>query len=275
MSSKSGKRSTKKTGYHRHQRKKPSYTKSPTNTSRREPSVSLVFLWTSEPETSWESLPEFSETEGHTMESHNRGTFPQQCPCSPREKHFCHECAVCSAECCNLQHSYQYGSDHDDLDQLDKETFELYFGKVPYDWTKEFGWNDLSNLWNTKKVTWSTQVTLHHCPTHSVKLDEKDYYKYRRPDGNRALSAGYAPMLQGPHRIDVHKVRPDLRAAPFTLQEININIKFQEADLPTRQIIIRSLAILELKFIPLARNHLQILRERILLDRYMQTIHSW
>jgi len=82
-------------------------------------------------------------------------------------------------------------------------------------------------------------------------------------------------MLQGPHRIDVHKVRPDLRAAPFTLQQINISIKFQEADLPTRLIIIRSLAILELKFVPLARNHLQILRERILLDRCMQTIHSW
>ena len=159
-------------------------------------------------------------------------------------------------------------------DELDKDEYELYFGKQPYEWVDDFGWNDLSNLWKSKQVSWDNEVTIHH-PTHKVKLTEEDYHKYRRPYGETVFSAGEAPILEGLDRMLVHELRPDLKAAPLSLQELNLQIKYDEADFPTRRKISESIVVLGEKFIPSAKKYLELCSERKRFEGYMQIVNFW
>lgn len=215
MSSKFGKIQTKKTG-HAKGRKHSSYTKSAKKNRQFQTRRSnlqnktiqrhaFAFEWTTAATISWDDLPEFNEKElvitDDTSSHASIGHHTDSCPCEEDDHHFCHDCRVCSEECCGLTIS-SYISYDEDGSQTDTE--------------------------RESTVSWNPNVTIHHSAHHSVELLEVDYHDYRRPQGGKVCRAGYAPVLRGEHRDHVHELRPDLQRAPHDLETINLEIDMEE-----------------------------------------------
>ena len=228
MSSKCGKIQTKKTR-HAKGRKNSSYTKSAKKNRQFQTKSSFLqnkktqrhafaFEWTTAATISWEDLPEFNEKElvstNHTSSHASIGQHTDSCPCEGEDHHFCHKCAVCSEECCRLTipSHLHYGEDGSQTD-TERES----------------------------SVSWNPNVKVHHSANHSEELLEVDYHNYRRPYGGKVCRAGFAPVLRGEHRDDVHKLRPDLQRAPHDLETINLEIDVEEE----RQIFNRYLETVE------------------------------
>ena len=291
MSSYSASASTKKTGHSAQTRKQSSYHQSGNKGLKaRYSSVSEFFPSDAETATSWDDLPEFTGEEDpihfETFQHTRNNCHHDECPCDEVHGHFCHECAVCAEECCGI--SYENQSDNSDCYDSDGENYDPNDSNECYVWEEEFDCGDISSLWK-KRVTWNTEVTLHDSPDtpwergyadypmkpNSVKLSEKEFYKYRRPDGSNAYRAGLSPTIRGKRRYEVHKLRPDLQSAPLTLDQLNFKITYMEKDLAGREKFIDSLAVWRLKIVPMLQTHAEVKREQRLLNQYLETVDYW
>ena len=296
MSSYSVAAGTKKTGHSAQKRNQSSYHSSGDKALKtRYSQSSEPFSKDSMPQLSWDDLPEFKCDEDATqfdmcLNTHTT-CHPDECPCEERRGHFCHECAVCAEECCGLSpydHLRAYMVDDDSDNDSDQENWDPNDSNECYEWEQEFDFGDISNLWK-KRVTWNTEVTLHDSPDtpwergyadypmkpNSVKLSEQDFYKYRRPDGSEAYEAGWSPVMRDARRHEVHRLRPDLQQAPWTLDKLNFKINYMEHDLAGREKFIDSLAVWRRKIVPMLRTHVEVTRERRLLNQYLETVDYW
>ena len=147
--------------------------------------------------------------------------------------------------------------------------------KLNYDWVCEFGWNDISNILNPRSVHWSDKITVYDNFNCKLIIDHKSFNTYRRPCGSKPCRAGISPLLLGEHRVKVHQLRPDLKLAPGTLQQINFKIMYDESDIITRKKIDRSIQIFETKLIPLAKTYIFILKEKERFDLFLQNLDYW
>ena len=147
--------------------------------------------------------------------------------------------------------------------------------QLNYDWVYEFGWNDISNILNPKSVHWSDKITVYNDNNCKSIFDLKSFNKHRRPCGSKPCKAGISPLLLGNHRLRVHQLRPDLKLAPGTLQQINFKIMYDESDLSTRKKIDRSIRIFETKLIPLAKTYIFIQKEKERFDLFVRNLDYW
>ena len=298
MSSYSASTHSKKTGQSAQKRKKSSYhtySKKKTYGSNRANQTQhhevVVFEYSKTANVkSWDDLPDFEgNVEWEKFNAESDDQQEEHCPCEDRDSHFCHECPICFDDCCGTGAGSSYihysathecfddsDSDWDSEDGWDKENYKPFRQKEFFDWTDEFGWNDLGCFLDQKfkSVTWSNEVTLHDDTEPNLKLNEQDYQHYRRPYGGKAYRAGNASPLRGCRRYEVHTLRPDLQRH-LSLEEINLKIRYEEADPEERSQIIYSLAIFQQVLVPKSREFLELSRERKRFNHFMESIDFW
>ena len=281
-------RQPKKSSYHSFSQKK---TTGSIRTNQTQQHEVVVFEYSKTSSvSSWDDLPDFEgKVEWEKFNAESDDEEEDHCPCEDMDSHFCHECAVCFDDCCGsgagssyIRHSQTHDcfddsdSDSESDGGWDRENYQPFMQKKLFDWTDEFGWNDLGRFLDQKfkSVTWSNEVTVHDDTEPNLKLNEQDYQDYRRPYGGKAYKAGDASPLRGCRRYEVHTLRPDLQRH-LSLEEINLKIRYAEADPEERSQIINSLAVFQQILVPKSRVFLELSRERKRFDHFMESVDFW